>query len=102
METMSTLDQIRGDLSFAPPPHRPVHAAAVVTTGYLLMVLAAPWIIRYAPASESAVAAQIAERTEPLRCASAPVYGLPCGVQLPWNAPATAQARLGGEVVPRV
>lgn len=92
---MATLTTFDGNLqcgSAAPRPARPARAATVVAALYVLMTLAAPWIVRYAPGNESSVAAQIAERPVPMRCASAPEYGLPCGTSVPGGAKATAPA----------
>lgn len=101
MKTTSTFDENRGHPPFAPPLPRPAHAATVVAAFYLLMALSTPWIVRYAPGAESQVAAQIAERPVPLRCASAPEYGMPCGIPVPADAPFTAHARLDDGALPR-
>jgi hypothetical protein len=79
METLTAFAANSPCNPVAPRLPRPAHAATVVAAFYLLMTLSAPWIIRYAPGSESDVAAQIAEHPVLLRCASAPEYGLPCG-----------------------
>ncbi len=76
----------------APRLPRPAHAATFVAAFYVLMALSTPWIVRYAPGSESGVAAQIAERPVLLRCASAPEYGLPCGAPVPDRATVTAHS----------
>ena len=92
MATLTISDTIRHDPPFAPALPRPAHAATVVAAFYVLMALSTPWIVRYAPGSESGVAAQIAERPVLLRCASAPEYGLPCGAPVPGAAPVAAHA----------
>lgn len=92
METLPAFAATLPCTPIAPRLPRPAHAATIVAAFYLLMALAAPWIVRYAPGSESEVAAQIAERPVLLRCASAPEYGLPCGTSAPGGAAAAAAA----------
>jgi hypothetical protein len=91
METLPALDVCLPRVPVAPRLPRPAHAATVVAAFYVLMALAAPWIVRYAPGNESSVAAQIAERPVPMRCASAPEFGLPCGIPVPGEVPVTAR-----------
>ena len=78
METPTFLNS-RRYLPAAPPLPRPVHAATLVSAFCLVLMLAAPWIVRYAPATEIGFVPGIADRPAPIRCASAPGYGLPCG-----------------------
>ncbi len=92
MATLTIPEANRHDPQFAPALPRPAHAATVVAAFYVLMALSTPWIVRYAPPSESGVAAQIAEHPVLLRCASAPEYGLPCGAPVPGGAAITAHA----------
>ena len=92
MATLTTSEADRHDPPFAPALPRPAHAATVVAAFYVLMALSTPWIVRYAPGSESGVAAQIAERPVLLRCASAPEYGLSCGTPAPGATAPSAHA----------
>jgi len=92
METLPAFDANPHYAPAAPRLPRPDHAATVVAAFYVLMTLSAPWIVRYAPGSESSIAAQIAERPLLLRCASAPEYGVPCGTFVPGEAAAAAPA----------
>jgi hypothetical protein len=91
MEALTAFNANLHPAPAAPRLPRPAHATAVVAAFYILMALAAPWIVRYAPGSESSVAAQIAERPVPMRCASAPEYGLPCGSPAPGAASVAAR-----------
>jgi hypothetical protein len=62
------------------PDARPVRGASVVTAVYLAAVLAAPFLVRYAPDGEvQMLAALTTTQTAPARCA-APVSGRACGV----------------------
>ncbi len=91
METLTACEANLHRAPAAPRLPRPAHAATVVAAFYVLMTLSAPWIVRYAPGSESGVAAQIAERPVLLRCASAPEYGLPCGTPVSGDARVAAR-----------
>ena len=88
-------------LPAAPPLRRPGHPATLVSAFCLLLMLAAPWIVRYAPATEIGFVPGIADRPAPIRCASAPGYGLPCGgTAMPGAGhPAQHAARDGGPPV---
>jgi hypothetical protein len=72
METLTLPDARRRYPPAAPPLPRPAHAATLVTAFYVLLALGAPWIVRYAPATDNSVATTIADRPAPMRCASAP------------------------------
>ncbi|MEO6565320.1 MAG: hypothetical protein ABIO63_04740 [Casimicrobiaceae bacterium] len=69
------------------PLPRNFHVAAMVAGLYVMSVLCAPWIIRYAPGIESFVVESIADRPPVVRCAAAPEFGMPCGARLPEAGP---------------
>lgn len=65
------------------PLPRRAHPTALVTAFYVMLVLGAPWIVRYAPGTDSSVVEALAERPPVVRCATAPEFGMPCGASLP-------------------
>ena len=94
---MDTMSASEANLRFpcAPRPMpRPAHAAAMVAALYVMSVLCAPWIVRYAPGTEARVVEALAERPPVVRCAAAPEFGMPCGVSVPearaWGPSGTA------------
>ncbi len=87
---MDTMSASTANLHFpcAPRPlPRNYHTAAMVAGLYVMSVLCAPWIVRYAPGNESRVVESLAERPPVVRCAAAPEFGMPCGVWLPEAGP---------------
>lgn len=87
---MDTLSVSATNLRFpcAPRPlPRRLHTGAIVAALYVMSVLCAPWIVRYAPGAESRVFEGLAERPPVVRCAAAPEFGMPCGVSLPYADP---------------
>ncbi len=64
------------------PLPRNFHTAAMVAGLYVMTALGAPWIVRYAPGTESSVIESLAERPPLIRCATAPEFGMPCGAWL--------------------
>ncbi len=103
METLTLSDACRRYPPAAPHLPGPAHAATLVTVLYLLLALGAPWIVRYAPATENSVVTRIADRPALIRCASAPGYGLPCGGSAAPGAemPSLHVARHGSPVLMR-
>ncbi len=87
MDTMSaSTTNLRFPCAPRPLPRR-YHTAAMVAGLYVMSVLGAPWIVRYAPGIESSVVESLAERPQVIRCAAAPEYGMPCGAWLPETVP---------------
>ena len=56
---------------------------ALVVAFYVLSVLCAPWIVRYAPGMETRVVEALADGPRVMRCAAAPEFGVPCGTSMP-------------------
>ena len=83
MDTMSAYDANIRFPHVAPALPRRTYSAAVVVAFYVLIALGAPWIVRYAPSAEAQVAELLAQRPPVLRCATAPEYGMPCGLSVP-------------------
>jgi hypothetical protein len=78
METITATDAER---HFAPaPPAHPRRAigATIVAGIYVLLVLGAPAIVRYAPDPDTFVAAEGDLEAPAARCASAPEFGYSC------------------------
>ncbi len=87
---MDTMSASAANLRFPCTPRplpRNFHTAAMVAGLYVMTVLCAPWIVRYAPGIESQVVESLAERLPVVRCAAAPEFGLPCGAWLPEAGP---------------
>ncbi|MEP7329818.1 MAG: hypothetical protein ABI777_11450 [Betaproteobacteria bacterium] len=87
MDTMSASDANIRFPRAAPMLPRPTHASTMVAAFYFMAVLAAPWIVRYAPDSDVRVFEWSAERPAVVRCAAAPEYGMPCGSRMPGITP---------------
>ena len=83
MDTMSAYDANIRFPRVAPVLPRQSHSAAVVIAFYLLIALGAPWIVRYAPSAEAQAAEQLVRRAPVIRCATAPEFGMPCGLSEP-------------------
>ena len=81
-----TAANVRFPCALRPLPRR-VHTGAIVAALYVISVLCAPWIVRYAPGAESSVFEALAERPPVVRCAAAPEFGMPCGTSLPEAGP---------------
>jgi len=87
MDTMPT-STANLRLPCAPRPlPRNYHTVAMVAGLYVMSVLCAPWIVRYAPGTDSSVVESLAERPPVVRCAAALEFGMPCGAWLPETGP---------------
>ena len=67
MDTKSTVETTLRFPSAPPPLPRPAHTAGLVAALYVLMVLGAPWIVRYAPGAEMSVLEILAGRPPTIR-----------------------------------